>query len=289
MSTFEIPNEEQEIGPLYTVRKCVISSNLEEILEGNKNDFHSISMLDVGCGKGILPLELVKIVKRLNCDCSLTLLELDKEALEEAKKRLKSQSIAKVNFCNKNLLDYFPKEKFDIVLMSEILEHFKDDLRVLTHVREQILKNSGTLILTVPSFNEGGKVPKNPLNHYRVYDKKLLKLKLEVVGYKIKKMNYFGGYLLESYLKLIKKRVCRKGQKRGRRLSNTSLKIYKILHPIILSLFRIDHRIFSGRLKKCGLFAMINKSDELLSKERNRLIEDEVKEIEKRVVIQSLR
>lgn len=289
MSTFEIPNEEQEIGPLYTVRKCVISSNLEEILEGNKNDFHSISMLDVGCGKGILILELVKLIKRLNCDCSLTLLELDKGALEEAKKRLKSQSIAKVNFCNKNLLDYFPKEKFDIVLISEVLEHFKDDLRALTHVREQILKNSGTLILTVPSFKEGGKVPKNPLNHYRVYDKKLLKLKLEVAGYEIKKINYFGGYLLESYLKLIKKRVGRKGQKRGRGLSNTSFKIYKILHPIILSLFRIDHQIFSGRLKNCGLFAMTKKSDELLSKEKIRSIEDEIKEIEMRAVIQSLR
>lgn len=289
MNTFEIPNEEQEIGPLYTVRKCVISSNLEEILEGNKNNSHSISMLGAGCGRGILILELVKLMKRLNYDCSLTLLELDKEALEEAKKRLKSQSIAKLNFCNKNLLDYFPKEKFDIVLMSEVLEHFKDDLRVLTHVREQFLKNSGTLILTVPSFTEGGKVSKNPLNHYRVYDKKLLKFKLEVACYEIKKINYFGGYLLESYLKLIKKRVGRKGQKRGRGLSNTSLKIYKILHPIILSLFRIDHQIFSGRLKNCGLFAMTKKSDELLSKERIRSIEDEIKKIEMRTVIQSLR
>lgn len=84
-------------------------------------------------------------------------------------------------------MDY-PEKFFDAVFVLEILEHIPPSkiLPVLTSLR-MLLKNKGSLIVSVPT-NEGlEKMRINLSGHVRMYTLSLIKAELEIVGFNVKK------------------------------------------------------------------------------------------------------
>ncbi|MDO9578666.1 MAG: class I SAM-dependent methyltransferase [Candidatus Cloacimonadales bacterium] len=90
-----------------------------------------------------------------------------------------------------DLVDYLPKDKFDLIVAIDILEHIENDRQVLQNFR-QVLDKGGKLIISSPStFDESAKFV---AEHVRPgYDKEEIISKLENAGFKIISFDYSYG------------------------------------------------------------------------------------------------
>jgi SAM-dependent methyltransferase len=90
-----------------------------------------------------------------------------------------------------DLTAYVPKDKFNLILAIDILEHIENDEQVLRNFR-QVLEKSGKLIISSPSaFDEFAKFTEE---HVRPgYSKEEIISKLEKTGFKIVSFDYSYG------------------------------------------------------------------------------------------------
>lgn len=101
------------------------------------------TLLDCGCGMGFYLL----VLSELFPSCRLSGVDCDQKALGHAQRYLAGRGIALLRGDIHHLS--FAAESFDRVLMSEVLEHLKDDEGALREVW-RVLKPGGILALTVP-------------------------------------------------------------------------------------------------------------------------------------------
>jgi len=114
---------------------------LNNILERNP-----MSILDGGCGDGFYLHLMSNLLPKTN----LAGVDNDAKALESAKRNLYGK---KVKLINGNLLDLkFQDKTFDIILLSEVLEHIADDVKALKEAY-RLLKPRGVVIISVPNAN----------------------------------------------------------------------------------------------------------------------------------------
>jgi len=227
----EVPTYQQDFGPRYQIREKVIINSVRNMV--GESCPGNLELLDIGAGRGTLSSKLARM------GFNLTLLDENKDALKEAT-HLFSKLGFVAEFEHRDILEYYPRRKFDIVLMSEILEHI-DDVSVLTHVRQNIIKNGGCLIATVPSSAKWKELPPNPIGHLRLYDKLLLRERLQSTGYSIEEMKYFGGALLSLYS------LRTKGVGSGE-ISPRLFSVYKYVAPFMTRIFLLDSLVI-GRLQ----------------------------------------
>lgn len=100
------------------------------------------SILDIGCASGYFAKELRR--KK----CRVTGIDIDAEALNEAKKYCE-----KVILCNLDLLDNktLPNQKFDYILALDVIEHLQNYNNLLVVLRTHFTRN-GRLIITTPNI-----------------------------------------------------------------------------------------------------------------------------------------
>ena len=109
---------------------------------GMIKNWEGLDVIDIGCGTG----NLASMVSQAGAKRVLGV-DYSQEAIK----------IAKEKFCIDNL-EYrkcsFEEvyEKFDVVLMQGVLEHFDDPFKALKHIIDNNLKEGGTLITSSPSF-----------------------------------------------------------------------------------------------------------------------------------------
>ena len=99
-----------------------------------------------------------------------------------------------------DLVDYIPKDSFDLIIAIDILEHIEDDGQVLQNFRK-VLDKGGKLIISSPSnFNESAKFT---AEHVRPgYSKEDICSKLEKAGFSIILFEYSYGKFGQIYWKL---------------------------------------------------------------------------------------
>lgn len=103
----------------------------------------STRLLDIGCGNGYL----LEKIARLNPEVKLFGLDFSEKLLKNAKKRLGG----KVKLVRANALALpFAGEEFDIVIISEVIEHLEDPTGGLIEAN-RVLKRGGRLVLTFPN------------------------------------------------------------------------------------------------------------------------------------------
>jgi len=100
-------------------------------------------ILDCGCGMGFY----LKVISELFPECRLCGVEYEKRVLGYAQSHLAAKGVALTRGDIHHL--GFAAESFDRVLMSEVLEHLKDDAAALQEVW-RVMKPGGILALTVP-------------------------------------------------------------------------------------------------------------------------------------------
>lgn len=130
------------------IRDGLISTGVVPETKINKaNVLEDRKILEVGCGAGILTEALSKL------KAEMTALEPSEELLRTAREHLKLNEGLKVNYINETIEAHTEQnhEKYDAVVISEVLEHVVDQKSFL-NACVKTLKPGGSIFIT--TFNK---------------------------------------------------------------------------------------------------------------------------------------
>ena len=117
-----------------------------------------IKILNIGAGTGNDIHQIKKFGK-------VFVLDIDKKALNLIPDSLVEEKVI-ADACN---IPY-PDNSFDVVVSFDVLEHIKDDIKVVSEVR-RILRPGGFFVFTVPAYNFLFSAHDKYLDHFRRYNK----------------------------------------------------------------------------------------------------------------------
>lgn len=160
----------------------------------------SRSILDIGSGAGTLGLYYAsKGYDVLGIDIS-------KKAIDCANESVKHLNLKHAVFIRMDFPYEVPKEKFDFIIFTEVIEHLEDDNLALKQIFS-LLKPKGIAVITTPSKNAplyrlglATEFDKN-VGHLRRYTVKELVTKCKNAGFKILETKRTEG-ILRNFLYL---------------------------------------------------------------------------------------
>jgi SAM-dependent methyltransferase len=156
-----------------------------DIIKKVVKEINPKNLLDFGCGDGKLIYELSK--EKIN----LTGIDISKKAISFAKIFTPT-----AKFINSNIINYIPKEKFDLITSIETLEHLPpEELKKFIIKLSSLLKKDGYFIITVPSNN----IPTSK-KHYQHFDIRNIK---DLVGDNFKIIKLIGHYKLSKIYEIL--------------------------------------------------------------------------------------
>jgi len=97
-------------------------------------------VLDIGCGNGALSYDVAKKAKKV------VGIDLNKKNISFAKEKYSSENI---EYIYGDALKDVPNENFDVIIMSNVLEHIENRVEFLERLREQAAK----FLIRVPMIN----------------------------------------------------------------------------------------------------------------------------------------
>jgi len=162
--------------------------------------YGDLNVLDAGCGIGLYSFEIAK--RGFN----VTGIDIEKEKINTAKEISEKAGI-KINFLCDNLMKIKLKDKFDIIVCSEVLEHIKNDKKVINNL-SKLLTKDGKIIITVPKLSPYSKniTDYKRFGHVRPgYDEKDVKDKLVKSGLEITEIKCYSHPLTRFALSLNEK------------------------------------------------------------------------------------
>jgi len=136
-------------------------------------DSKSKSLLDYGCGTGLIGLDLSDQVD------SVLLVDSSKQMLEIVKNKISKKGTTNSKVLHSDFIESTAELKADIVLMSLVLLHIPDTTRILQELFN-ILNDGGKIIIV--DFDKNDKI-----NHPQVHNgfsHESLKLHLSKIGFK---------------------------------------------------------------------------------------------------------
>lgn len=110
-------------------------------LQNHRDKVHSY--LEIGGGHGLYCYEALKI---LDSSATFELIDTSACSIELSRGIINSE---RVNFLQKNVLEYASDSTFDFITMGEVLEHVEDPLSLLKKLRK-LLGKSGFAFITTP-------------------------------------------------------------------------------------------------------------------------------------------
>lgn len=137
-----------------------------------------LSVLDIGCGTGALMESLSGSAKIYGMDVAYAALGFCKE-----------RGLSNLAQGNSQQLP-FKDKAFDVVIMSDLLEHAADDALVLREGR-RVLNRGGRLILTVPAFMALWSPHDVALGHQRRYRLAGLRRQFVENGFHVERISYY--------------------------------------------------------------------------------------------------
>ena len=103
-------------------------------------------ILDFGCGKGYLLMELMK--KGIYCNGA----DISKESLDFVKEKSKNNEFVKGLIVINKIPSKIDSERFDIIFLIETLEHLLEEERdIVIDEIKRIMRKNGKIIITTPN------------------------------------------------------------------------------------------------------------------------------------------
>jgi SAM-dependent methyltransferase len=128
---------------------------------------------DVGCGVGNLLVALEDHhIESKGIDTSEESLAIGRTRIESPHIKIEKMSVFDL------------KERFDLVYLTEVLEHIPDDLGLLRFLRDNVIGENGYFIITVPAHRLLYSPFDKNAGHIRRYDKRSLISLIENGGFK---------------------------------------------------------------------------------------------------------
>jgi len=121
----------------------------------------STTLLDVGCGEGVTAAE---IGRRLGLR-RVVGVECAPEVLDDARERLDELIEGRIE----TVLPDLPRDEFDVILCSDVLEHVSDPWSILRGLRP-CLSAGGCIVASLPNIGHGRVVGKILLDRFRYED-----------------------------------------------------------------------------------------------------------------------
>ncbi len=113
------------------------------------------SILDIGCGNGAVTYRIAE-----NTVSNVTGIDICKKNISIAKSRFAHE---RIQFITGNVMDEIPINHYDVVILSNILEHLTDRSNFLKKIQDNIRPNY--FLIRVPLFERDWRVPlKKELN-----------------------------------------------------------------------------------------------------------------------------
>ena len=109
-----------------------------------KSEFRDCRVLDVGCGHGVVSLSLAPRVR------SVLGIDPSTQSIEKAKAEAELKGIKNARFLAMSAYDLDVAEKYDVVILSDVLEHVPDQPKLLQKCIEQIAPG-GVLYVNTPN------------------------------------------------------------------------------------------------------------------------------------------
>ncbi|MFN3551297.1 MAG: class I SAM-dependent methyltransferase [Endomicrobiia bacterium] len=193
-------------------------------------------ILDVGCGTGKLMEELLQNGHLVYG------IENEPTAIEFCKKR----GIEKIQIFNLEENLNIDNDSFDVITCLDVLEHIEKDENLIKEFK-RIVKPSGILILTVPSYMWLWSYWDEILGHKRRYNKKILFEKMQKVGFQIVKISHFYSFLLPIAI------VFRVIKSIAKKRTSDFIDIPNFINKILLFLSALEREIIKRNILPFGL------------------------------------
>jgi SAM-dependent methyltransferase len=106
-------------------------------------------VLDLGCGKGTLAFDLVR-----RAGAAVVAVDIDSQHIAQATRRYADP---RLNFCVGDITTGLIVGRFDVVVLSNVLEHLPERVAFLRRIRAQI--GPSRLLIRVPLYERDWRVP----------------------------------------------------------------------------------------------------------------------------------
>ena len=132
-------NENGKFKILHQIKSHRMSYILDQI---NNRNIRNLKILDVGCGGGIICEPLSRL------GAKVTGIDFAPNNIIAAKMHSKKNKL-KINYINKDIEKSKLDEKFDIILMFEVLEHLDNWKKTIKNIKKNLNKNGLIIISTI--------------------------------------------------------------------------------------------------------------------------------------------
>ena len=132
-------NENGKFKILHQIKSHRMTYILDQI--GDK-DIKNLKILDVGCGGGIICEPLARL------GAKVTGVDFSPNNIKAAKSHSKKNKL-KIKYINTDIEKSKLDEKFDIILMFEVLEHLDNWKKTIKNIKKNLNKNGMIIISTI--------------------------------------------------------------------------------------------------------------------------------------------
>lgn len=174
---YYIESNIQESHWWFRSRNNIILAVLTNYLDNkDKNDYE---ILDIGCGLG----QIFPVLEKFG---HVEGIEKNSSFVRVLKNKYPELKVHNAEFPNPNL----ENKKFNLISMFDSLEHIDNPANIL-RTNNNILKNDGLLLVTVPAYKWMWSKLDEIGHHFRRYDKNTLKIEIEREGFECIYLSYF--------------------------------------------------------------------------------------------------
>lgn len=182
-----------------------------------------ISILDYGAGSGVN----IDMLSRFG---NVNIYEPHKQTSKYLNKKYSCKKI--------KILKKITNKKYDLIVLADVLEHIKEDKKIIKEL-SRILKKNGKFLITVPAYKVLFTKKDIILGHYRRY--RASEIKNIFKDFKIKKLSYFNFFLfIPIAISLIIYKILKKDF-----IDSVETKPNSFVNLILFLVFNIESKIIN--------------------------------------------
>lgn len=109
-----------------------------------KKDLKECSILDIGCSHGALAVNIAPFVRKVKG------IDVKEDMIKEGNEKIEKQGLKNIKLIVQSVYDFDEKNKYDICIVSDVLEHVKEQ-KELMKISIKATKENGIFYINIPN------------------------------------------------------------------------------------------------------------------------------------------